>query len=436
MKRNILIIISFIIFINLSIITNVEAQNNNVLIVEIKDTINHSTVELLIECFVEAEKQKSEAIIILLNTPGGGLQETFEIASIIKNSKIPAIGYVFPSGSSAWSAGTFILISTHIAAMANNTIIGSCQPIEITVEGSKPINDSKTINALIEWFQERADIYGRNKTIAKDFIINNTNINATLAKKYQVIEYVADSIESLLNQIDGKKVQTSSGNITLRTKQSEKIYYSPSLKIIILNLLSNPLLTSLLLILGIFCIIFGLSAPGLGAEVFGAIAILLSLIGAGFSLPELSIIFLILGALLLILEIFIMPGFGIVGFGGIICLFIGSIFLIPTYSTYEWMISMDWINNLIITLSVLAVLITIFFVFLLYKIIQIRNKKKAVGVFEGEYAITTEEISPNRSGYVRFKGEYWKAKSESYIEPNKKVIIIKKDDLYLIVKPI
>ena len=94
MKRNI-IIISFIIFINLSIIANVEAQNNNVLIVEIKDTINHSTVELLSECFIEAEKQKSEAIIILLNTPGGGLQETFEIASIIKNSKIPAIGYVF-----------------------------------------------------------------------------------------------------------------------------------------------------------------------------------------------------------------------------------------------------------------------------------------------------------------------------------------------------
>ena len=436
MKQKKLILISFIIFINIFLITNVNAQNNNVLIVEINDTIDQSTVELLSECFNEAEKLNSEAIVLLLNTPGGGLQQTFDIAAMIKNSKIPVIGYVYPSGSSAWSAGTFILISTHIAAMANNTIIGSCQPVEITIEGTKPINDSKTINALAEWIQERADIYGRNKTIAKDFIINNTNINATLAKKYNVIEYVADSIELLLNQIDNNIVKTSHGNITLQTKQSEKIFYSPSLKILTLKFLSNPLLTSLLLILGIFCIIFGISTPGFGAEVFGAIAILLSLIGSGFSVPELSIIFIILGVLLLIIEIFVTPGFGVIGLGGIICLFIGSIFLIPTYSTNEWMISMDWINNLIITLSVLAVLITIFFVFLLYKIIQIRNKKKAVGVFEGEYAITTEKISPNNSGYVRFKGEYWKAKSDSFIEPNTKVIIIKKEDIYLIVKPL
>lgn len=436
MKQKKLILISFIIFINIFLITNVNAQNNNVLIVEINDTIDQSTVELLSECFNEAEKLNSEAIVLLLNTPGGGLQQTFDIAAMIKNSKIPVIGYVYPSGSSAWSAGTFILISTHIAAMANNTIIGSCQPVEITIEGTKPINDSKTINALVEWIQERADIYGRNKTLAKDFIINNTNINATLAKKYNVIEYVADSIDLLLNQIDNSIVKTSHGNITLQTKQSEKIFYSPSLKILTLKFLSNPLLTSLLLILGIFCIIFGISTPGFGAEVFGAIAILLSLIGSGFSIPELSIIFIILGALLLIIEIFVTPGFGVIGLGGIICLFIGSIFLIPTYSTNEWMISMDWINNLIITLSVLAVLITIFFVFLLYKIIQIRSKKKAVGVFEGEYAITTEEISPNNSGYVRFKGEYWKAKSDSFIKPNTKVIIIKKEDIYLIVKPL
>ena len=436
MKQKKLIIIYFIIFINIFLITNAEAQNNNVLIVEINDTIDQSTVELLSESFNEAEKLNSEAILILLNTPGGGLQQTFDIAAIIKISKIPVIGYVYPSGSSAWSAGTFILISTHIAAMANNTIIGSCQPVEITIEGTKPINDSKTINALVEWIQERADIYGRNKTIAKDFIINNTNINATLAKKYNVIEYVADSIELLLNQIDNDIVKTSHGNITLQTKQSEKIFYSPSLKILTLKFLSNPLITSLLLILGIFCIIFGISTPGFGAEVFGVIAILLSLIGSDFSVPELSIIFIILGALLLIIEIFVTPGFGVIGLGGIICLFIGSIFLIPTYSTNEWMISMDWINNLIITLSVLAVLITIFFVFLLYKIVKIRNKKKAVGVFEGEYAITTERISPNNSGYVRFKGEYWKAKSDSFIEPNTKVIIIKKEDIYLIVKPL
>ncbi len=365
MKRNKLIIISIIIFISLFFSFNVNAQISNVLIVEINDTIDQSTVELLYEAIQEAEYQKSQAIILLLNTPGGGLKQTFDIAAIIKNSKIPVIGYVYPSGSAAWSAGTFILMSTHIAAMANNTIIGSCQPVEITIEGTRTINDSKTINALVQWIQERADIYGRNKTLAKEFIINNRNINASIAEKYGVIEYVSDSIEILLKKIDGSVVETSYGNLSINTESAEQIYYTPSIKNIFLKFLSNPILQSLLLMLGIFALIFGISSPGFGAEVFGIIAILLSLIGSGFNIPEFSIIFIILGFLLLIIEIFATPGFGIIGLGGIICLSLGSIFIIPTFTTRNWMISMDWVNDIILILIVAAVLISIFFGFLL-----------------------------------------------------------------------
>ena len=436
MKRNKLVIISLIFFISIFFPFNLTALNTNVLIVEINDTINQATVELLIESINEAEYRNSQAVILLLNTPGGGLQQTFEIAAIIKNSKIPIVGYVYPSGSTAWSAGTFILMSAHIAAMANNTVIGSCQPVEISFEGTKPINDSKTINALVKWIQERADMYGRNKTIAKEFIIDNRNVNASIAKKYSAIEYISDSIDVLLNNIDKNIVETSYGNISISTKSAEKIYFSPSYKIIFLKFLSNPILTSLLLILGIFSLIFGISSPGFGAEIFGIIAILLSLFGSGFIISEFSIIFIILGFLLLIIEIFATPGFGVLGIGGIICLFVGAIFLIPTFSTREWMITMDWINNLIIILIVSAILISLFFGFLLYKIIEIRNKKKAVGVFKGEFATATEKITPEKSGYIKFKGEYWKAKSNINIEPNTKVVIIKKDDFYLIVEPV
>ncbi len=435
MKKNKLIIISLIFFFSLFLSFNANAQISNVLIVEINDTINQSTVELLYEAIQEADYQKSQAIILLLNTPGGGLQQTFEIAEIIKNSEIPVVGYVYPSGSTAWSAGTFILISTHIASMANNTIIGSCQPVEITLEGTRTINDSKTINALVQWIQERADIYSRNKTLVKEFIIDNRNINASIAEKFGVIEYVSDSIEILLKKIDGDIVETLNGNLTINTKYAEQIYYSPSIKIIFLKILSNPILQSLLLMLGVFALIFGISSPGFGAEVFGVIAILLSLIGSGFSIPEFSIIFIILGFLLLIIEIFATPGFGIIGLGGIISLSLGSIFIIPTYSTRNWMISMDWINDIILILIVTAVLISIFFGFLLYKIIQIRKKKKAVGVFEGEFATTIERISPDKPGYIKFKGELWKAKSKDFIELGTKVVIIKKDDVYLIVEP-
>lgn len=433
LKLSLLFLVFLFIFSSFSI--SVRAEDSNVLLVEINDVIDQSTVEILKESIQKAEIECSEAIILLLDTPGGGLAETFEIADLIQNSSIPVIGYVYPSGSAAWSAGTFILMSTHLAAMADYTIIGSCQPIEVGLEGTKLINDSKRINALVSWLQTRAEMYGRNKTIAEQFIRINLNINATAAYDYEVIEYVASSPTQLLNDIDGEVVITAKGTVTLQTAGVKQITYAPSLKIQILKIISNPVLTSLLFMLGIFALIFGISSPGFGAEVFGVIAILLSLIGSGFSIPLLSIIFIIIGCLLLIIEIFATPGFGVIGIGGIISLAIGSIFLVPTYSTREWVISMDWINDLIIIIVVAAALIAAFFVFLLYKVIQIRTKKKAVGTFIGETAKTIDRITPDELGYVRFKGEYWQATSDTTIEPNTKVIVVDKDESTLIVKP-
>ncbi|EMR74079.1 membrane-bound serine protease (ClpP class) [Thermoplasmatales archaeon SCGC AB-539-N05] len=432
LKRSFFLIFIFI----FSLVSfNVIAQSSNVLIVEITDTIDQSTTGLLKESMQKAEIKNSEAIILLLNTPGGSLQQTFDIADMIHSSQIPVIGYVYPSGSTAWSAGTFILMSTHIAAMADHTIIGSCQPVEVGIEGTRVINDSKTINALVEWIQVRANMYGRNETLAGEFITINRNVNANLAKSYGVIEYVSPSIDQLLDNIDGTNVTTSAGNVTLHTKDAEQIWQSPSFKIQILKIVSNPVFTSLLLMLGIFALIFGISSPGFGAEVFGVIAILLSLVGSGFAISTLSIIFIIIGGLLLIIEIFVTPGFGVIGIGGIICLAIGSIFLVPSYPNREWLISMEYMETAMIISLVVIVLIAIFFVFLLYKVLQIRNKKKAVGIFIGEKARTIDRITPGKPGYVRFKGEYWQARSDTTIEQDTTVIIVDKDESVLIVKP-
>jgi membrane-bound serine protease (ClpP class) len=411
------------------------AKSNSVLVVEITDTIDQYTIEILKESINKAESENSEAIILLLDTPGGGLSQTFEIADIINESKIPVVGYVYPSGSFAWSAGTFILMSTHIAAMGDSTTIGSCQPVEITAEGTKYITESKIINALVSWIKIRAEKFNRNQTVAERFITENLNLNATLSKKFGVIEHVSNSINKLLDDIHGTNITTSSGEVTINTKNAKQIRYSPSIGIQFMKFFSNPIISSLLLVLGIFALIFGISSPGFGAEVFGVVAILLSLIGSGFSIPILSIIFLIIGCLLLVVEIFVTPGFGVIGIGGVICLMVGSIFLIPSYSTSEWVISMDWINDAIIVIISAGVLIAIFFVFLLYKIMQVRNKKKAMGTFVGETAKTVDKITPEKTGYVRFKGELWEAKSNFIIEPKKKVIIVEKDETTLKVKP-
>jgi membrane-bound serine protease (ClpP class) len=432
MKIKISLIFLFFIFIFSSI--SLSVQGLNVMVVEVTDTIDQSTVEIFKESLKLAKSERSEAIILLLDTPGGGLEQTFEIASIINNSEIPFVGYVYPQGSAAWSAGTFILLSCHIAAMSDFTIIGSAQPVEITVEGSKLVTDSKRINALVSWIETRAEMRNRNKTIAAKFITENLNLNETSALSYQVIEHISPSLNQLLIDINGTYVLTSGGEVLINTIDAKKIYYTPSIGISLMKFFSNPILTSLLFMLGIFAIIFGISSPGFGAEVFGVIAILLSLVGSGFSVPILSIIFIIIGCLLLIIEIFVTPGFGIIGIGGVISLLFGGIFLIPNYST-NWAISMAWINDAIAVIIVVAVLIAIFFIFLLYKIILIRKKKAAVGNIVGETAKTVDMITPYKSGYVRFKGELWQATADTTIAANTKVIIIEKDESTLKVEP-
>ncbi|MBN2603236.1 MAG: nodulation protein NfeD [Candidatus Thermoplasmatota archaeon] len=432
-KPSILTILFLLIF-SLFSSVYVNAQDTSVLLVELTGTIDQSSLEIIKESIRQADSINAEALIVILDTPGGAQQQTFDIADIFLESSIPIVGYVFPSGSTAWSAGTYLLISTHIAAMANHTIMGSCQPVEITLEGTKVINDSKIINALVEWLTERANIYKRNSTIVEKFVTENLNINATQAYDLRVIEYVSNSIDDLLNDIDGFQVKTSAGNLTLNTINAKKIQFTPSFGIQIQRILSNPILSSILLMIGILALVFGISSPGFGAEVFGVIAILLSLVGSGFAISTLSIIFLIIGCLLLFVEIFVTPGFGIIGIGGIICLVIGSIFLIPVYPNKEWLISMEYVETAIVILLAFVVLVAIFFGFLLYKILQIRNKKKVVGTFFGEQARTIDRITPEKPGFIIYKGEYWEAISDTVIEPNSKVIIVGKEESRLIIK--
>jgi len=183
-------------------------------------------------------------------------------------------------------------------------------------------------------------------------------------------------------------------------------------------------------------LLIGISTPGYGAEAFGVIAILLSLSGSGFGISTLAIIFIIIGSLLLVVEIFVLPGFGVVGISGIICLIIGSIFLIPSYPTRKWLISSEYMTDAMIIMLVVIVFFAIFFAFLLYKVLQIRKKKPSLGKFTGETAVTIEKITPEKPGFVRFKGEYWQAKAETVIESNTKVVIVDKDETTLIVKPL
>jgi membrane-bound serine protease (ClpP class) len=399
---------------------------NKVLVLEISEAITPASDDIVADAVKKAENENFEALVISLDTPGGGLEETQVIIKTIENSSVPVIGYV-PESGKAWSAGTLILMGTDIAAMAPFTVIGSAQPVQISAEGTKPIEDEKIINALVKFSVATASKHGRNETFAEEVITKNKNLDAQEALETGVIEYVAPSIPNLLEQIDGKQVK---GKV-LKTENAGIENYEPPISFFFLRLISNPIISSLLLTLGIYGLIFGISSPGVGAEVFGVISIALGLIGTGFDINIGAIFLILMGIGLLILEIKI-PGFGIIGIAGFICLVLGSIFLVPLGD--ENIYTPEFRRLLTLTVIAPTVVFGLFLVFAIYKVTEIRKKKPAIGEIIGDVAQTIDPIGPEKTGFVRYRGEYWKASAKEEIEKGKEVEIIGKEREILLVK--
>jgi membrane-bound serine protease (ClpP class) len=416
----------FLFFILFSLIQVAGAQ---VIVVELNDAITPASDDIISEALENARQSDAQALVITMNTPGGGLDETKRILDHIQNSPVPVIGFVYPNGATAWSAGTIILLGSDVAAMAPNTIIGSAQPVEMTAEGIKPITEEKIVNAVVALAQEKAKQHGRNETAAGQFITANLNLDAEKAKEAKVIEVVASSIEDLLVKVDGMTIK---GKV-LRTSGAEYKYHSPSLRLNLMGILSNPILASLLLFVGIYSLIFGLTSPGYGAEIFGVIAISLGLIGLGFSINVAGLFLIAFGIGLLLFELHVST-FGIIGLAGIVCIALGSILLVPT--GYPNMYGSEFQTGLLISLLVPAIVFGIFLAIAIYKVMEIRKKKPAIGDFIGDTARTIDEITPVGMGYVRYQGELWLAKSQENIEPGRKVIIEGKEGSMLVVKRI
>lgn len=399
---------------------------NKVLVLEISEAITPASDDIIANAIEKAESENFETLVISMDTPGGGLEETQIIIKDIENTSVPVIGYV-PEGGKAWSAGTLILMGTDIAAMAPFTVIGSAQPVQMSAEGTKPVEDEKVINALVKFSVTTASKHGRNETFAEEVITKNKNLDAQEALEAGVIEYIAPSIPDLLIQVDGEKVKGK----TLQTANSQTENYEPPLSLYFLNLISNPIISSLLLTIGLYGIIFGISSPGAGAEVLGVISIALGLIGTGFDINIGAIFLILLGIGLLIVEIKV-PGFGIFGLAGLISLILGSIFLVPIGG--ENIYAPEFQRLMTLTVIAPTVVFGLFLVYAIYKVAETRKKKPVIGVFVGETARTIDPLGPGKSGFVRYSGEYWQARSEEEIGAKEEVEIVKKEREVLLVR--
>ncbi|MEM3382215.1 MAG: nodulation protein NfeD [Candidatus Bathyarchaeia archaeon] len=410
-----------------------QPATGRVVVVEVKGLITSATSEKVEEALKFGIDLQAEAIIIILDTPGGQLDATMRIVEAIERSRIPVISFVYPIGAKAWSAGTIILIGSHIAAMAPHTIMGSAQPVSYSpLGGSEPVTEKKVLNAVSTFIVERARMHNRNETAARLFVEENLNLNSEDAHRLNVVDVLASDLNDLLSLIDGRVVSTAGGQSTLKTRFASIVDYSPSLRVSILTAISNPILAYLLFALGIYALIFGLATPGYGGEVIGAVALLTGLIGLGFDLNLGGLLILGLGALLMIAEAYT-AGFGILGGAGIFCLILGGLLLLP-YTSPKWLIAPEWYSQVMsIALGVLTVL-GIFTLIMIYKILQARRRKPVMGGLIGIEVYATEDIENGKTGFVRYMGEYWKARATERVGAGEKALVIGKDGPILIIR--
>lgn len=404
---------------------------NTVAVIEMDGMIAGGFLSYLEREIEHAEANNYMACLILLNTPGGLVNTTIKLNEAILNADIPVIVYVYPSGAMAASAGAFVVLASDIAVMAPVTTIGSAQPISITPEGTADAGD-KTRKFLARQAKSLAEDKDRPANIAEDFVNHNLALTAQEAIEAGVIDVVADTIDDLMNQINGMEITKRGRTFVLNTDNYRLDYRQLKGRESIEQFLSDPQIAMLLLMLGLMGLYIGFSAPGtLVPEVLGGIALILGVFGLGlFEINIVGIILLIAGVSLIVAEFFT-SGFGILGIGGLIALVLGGL-LLPV----EPLMGGDWYGAFIRTVIGLGVGVGIILVFVVHRVIaSIRNPQtESINLSYPKRGTVFEDLSPE--GMVKAGGELWRAKSHdnTNIAANTKVIVESKDGPFLIVR--
>lgn len=401
--------------------------------IDITGVIDTAMADYVKAAITKAE-QDNAVLVLRLNTPGGYVDAALNIVTNISNARVPVVGFVVNKW--AESAGTLILVSTHVAAMQPGTIIGSLQPVAYnpSTGAYEPINESKIINPIIKVLCEHGATRGRNATALVRFILKNDNYGAEEALRYHVIDMIAKDMSDLINQLNGSIIALPSGDTVLLKLNGQYEEIPPGPRITLLHTLSDPLLSGILVSMGMLIILFGLASGHYASAAIGALLLVMGLVGTGFNPNTASLILLGLGALLLIIE-FYTPGFGVIGGTGIAMIVLG-IALLPLGST-GFAISPEYASSLIKAIYGVGISFAVLTAFIVYKIIQVRKKKPIVWSIIGEEGRAVDEIGEDKPGFVIVEGEYWKAVSKSgVIKPGERVRVVGKEGPLLIVERI
>lgn len=397
--------------------------------VRINGVINPPVAGFLQESIEKAGKKDAQALIVLLDTPGGLDTSMRDIVKEIMDAPVPVVVYVSPPGARAASAGSIILLASHIAAMAPGTNVGAAHPVSIGKEKVDAVMMKKVVRDAEAYSKSIAAKRGRNVDWAAKAVTESASITARDALAKNVIDIVADSIDDLLAQIDGKVVETRKGKMTLKTKGVKVTDLPVPFKYRFLTYISDPNVAYILMMIGIYGILFEFYSPGaVFPGVIGGVSLILALYAfQAIPISFAGLALILLGIVFFILEVKIVSH-GLLGIAGIISVVIGSIMLVDLpYSALS--ISLT-------TIIVVAAVSAIFVFGVLSYAVRAQLSKVRTGRegLVGEAGVSKTDISAGSRGKVMVHGELWSAKSDENIAKDEEVIVSEVDRLVVKVK--
>jgi membrane-bound serine protease (ClpP class) len=430
-----------------------EANSKLVLTVSVDGAIGPATVRYVKDALTKASERHAEVVVLRMNTPGGLATSMREIIADVLGSRIPIVGYVAPSGAHAASAGTYILYATHIAAMAPGTNIGAATPVQIggplpglpdatPDKGDKDRKDkkdgdqqpktkdammAKATNDAVALIRSLAELRGRNADWAEKAVREAASLSANAALQANVIDLVAGDQAELLRQIDGRAVEVAGGDTRhLATSDAAREAIDPGWVSGMLKVITDPNVAFILMLVGIYGLIFELSSPGAVAPgVIGTICLLLGL----YALNMLPINYAGLGLMLFGITLLVIEAFNptvVLGLGGIIAFVLGAVMLFeieaPGYHLSWW------------TIGIAAAIFISLILVVLRSLWRARKGPVRLGA-QAMRGLSAEILDWSESeGHVFTQGERWQARGTEAFRPGDVVEVANVVDLTLVVR--
>jgi membrane-bound serine protease (ClpP class) len=392
------------------------AARATIRLLEIKGPINPATA-LYIERNLRESAQAREALVLVeMDTPGGLDSSMRAIVKSIFSSQVPVAVYVAPSGSRAASAGAIIALAADFCAMSPGTAIGAAHPVTI---GGKPdaVMQEKTQNDMLAYVEGIAEKRGRNAEIMRQMVSKSLSLPAEKALENKTVDFLASDRNDLIHKLDGKSVRRSAGTITLKLSGAGIAEHEMTAREKILDVIADPNIAYLLMMLGFIGLFFELSTPGVILPgVIGAISLILAFF-AFQTLPVnyAGVLLIFLALVLFIAEIKIVSH-GMLTVGGVIAMVLGSLLLFDSTEPY-----LKVSFSIILTT---VILVTGFAVFVLRKALTVHRRKPASGKegLIGEKGYADSDLLPEGKVFVR--GEYWDAWSDNPVSRGEKIVVV------------